>query len=157
MITWLDALLVTVWAAVTVLGLRRGLGGALWAVLTVVGVLLAGFSPWPGLAVLLSVVVGLGASWLASQVFRHVVTQTWHLGVGAVSGFVVGFFVVGALALSFPVKVIGSQGSYPSSDLPAPVYYASFNSFFVQHLSGAWSGNVWVKRLWLPDQTRSAR
>lgn len=154
MITWFDALLVTLWAAITVVGMRRGLAGGVWALLALLGVLLSNGSPWPLLAPLLAAGLGFAAAWGAQRLFWGLPTRGWHLAVGALGGFAVGFFVVCALALSFPVKVLGSQGSYPSSDLPAPLYYAAFNSLIVQDLTGAWSSGPLVKRLVLPDQRR---
>lgn len=154
MITWFDALLVTLWAGITVMGVRRGLAGGLWAVLAYGAVLLANFLLSPLLAVLAAVALGLVAAWGAARALWLVPVQPWHLGVGALGGFAVGFLLVAALALSFPVKVIGSQGSYPSSDLPAGIYYASFNSLIVQELTGTWSGAALVKRFVLPDQLR---
>ena len=40
-ITWFDALLVTLLAAMTALGARRGLAGLVWGVLGVLGILVA--------------------------------------------------------------------------------------------------------------------
>ncbi len=64
-ITVFDALLVSLWAAVTALGARRGLGGAVWGVLGVAACFLVNLLAPNGL-------VGLVAALL--------------LGVGAVAG-----------------------------------------------------------------------
>jgi len=154
MITWFDALLVTIWAAVTVIGARRGLGGLVWAVAATVAVFVANFLPWTLVAVVAAALLGAAASFGANRAVAGVEPVPWHAVVGGAGGLLMGFVLVAALALSLPVKVLGSQGSYPSSDLPAPLYYATFNSMIVRDLTDWWHAAPVVKRLFLPDQLR---
>ena len=155
MITWFDALLVTLLAAITTMGIRRGLVGALWAVFTLAALLLVNlFSPAPLIALLLAALLGLVAAWGAQRLIPEPVTQFWQLGVGGLGGLALGAVVVAALALGFPIRVLGNQGSYPASTLPGPVYYALYNSYFVSHLSGVWSGNKLLRLLIVPDRAR---
>ncbi len=155
MITWFDALLVTLLAAITTMGIRRGLAGAVWAVFTLVALLVVNlFSPLPLVALILAAALGLVAAWGAQRLMPEPVTQFWQLGVGGVGGLVLGAVVVAALSLSFPIRVIGSQGSYPSNTLPGPVYYGVYNSYFVSHLSSVWSGNKLLRLLLIPDRAR---
>lgn len=155
MITWFDALLVTLLAAVTVMGARRGLAGAVWGVVALMAWLLVNlFSPLPLLALVLALAAGYGAAWLARSAVPGGVSEVWHLGVGAVGGLALGVMVVCALALSFPIRSIGSNRTYPSSNLPPALYYAVYNSFAASHLTGLWSGNR-VARLFLaPDRNK---
>ncbi len=150
MITWFDAILVTVWAAVTVVALRRGLAGGLWAVFVALALWLCNVAPQPAVATALGLVLGFAAAWAAARALRRLPPQVWHLWVGGLGGGALGLVVVATLALGFPIKL----GLYPSDRLPAPVYYAVYNSLFVQNLTGLFGAPKAVRRLVVPDQAR---
>lgn len=153
MITWFDALLVTLLAAIVTMGIRRGLAGALWAVFALVALFLLNFAvPLPLLALVLALIAGYAAAWGAQRLIEEPVTQPWQLAVGGLGGLLLGAVVVASLALSFPVRVLGSQGVYPSTSMPTTVYYAVYNSYIVSHLSGVWSGNRLLRTLLMPDR-----
>lgn len=150
MITWFDAILVTLWAAVTVVALRRGLAGGLWAILAVGALWLCNLAPQPAVAVAFGVLLSFLAAWLAGRAFRRIPAQVWHLWAGGVGGAALGLVAVTTLALGFPIKL----GLYPSDRLPAPLYYAVYNSLFVQQLTGLFGAAPAVRRLVAPDQVR---
>jgi hypothetical protein len=152
MMTWFDALLVTVLAAVVALAARRGLAGGLWGVGAALIVLVVYFISSGVAASVVALVLGVIVAFAAQRAVFSVVPQPWHMLVGGVGGAGVGLLVVGALALSFPVKVIGSQGTYPSDELPPAVYYAVVNSFVVRQFTPVWGSGELTRHLWLPDQ-----
>ena len=154
MLTWFDALLVTVWAAVTVLGVRRGLAGGVWALAALLGLVLANVLPWPIASSLVSLIVGFAAALIARRLLWSVPPRTWHFVVGGFGGAAFGFLVVAALALSFPLRVIGSQATYPSSDLPAPIYNGVYNSALQRAVFGLFGGPPLVRHVLVPDQNR---
>lgn len=154
MITWFDALLITVWAAVTALGMRRGLEGLVWALFAVLAVFASNFAPSPVGGALLALVLGFGAAWAARRVCWEVAPRGWHLALGGVGGAALGLAVTAALALALPVRVVGSRGEYPSSTLPPAIYDATFGSLIVRDVTGLFGGGEAVKRLLLPDQAR---
>ena len=96
MITWFDALLVTLWAVITALGARRGLA--------------------------------------------------------------LGGLLTATVALGFPLDVrvtpSGTTGVYPSVNMPPVLYRAVSNSAIQNGLRGVWGGNLALRTLLIPDQTR---
>lgn len=154
MITWFDALLVTLWGAVTMLGMRRGLAGGVWVLVTLLVAFVCNLLSWPIAAVVLATVLSFAAAWGVQRVFWATPTHTWHVAVGGVSGFVLGFVIVAALALSLPIKVLGSQGTYPSDELPSALYYGVVDSLLTQQFDTIWGSPSAVKRLIIPDQVR---
>lgn len=154
MLTWFDALLVTLWAALTVLGFRRGLAGAAWAGAALVGLLLANLLPWPWFAAVVALALGFVISVFAERLMWAIAPRPWHLALGGFGGALLGFVVVAALALSFPLKIIGSQATYPSSDLPVPLYNGVYNSMVQRSVFGLFDGPFVARWLLVPDRTR---
>ena len=159
-ITWFDALLVTLWAGVVVLGLRRGLAGLVW----VLGVLLV----WPlvsllsansaGLALPLAIILGLAVAYLPRYLVQTRVTEVSHAAVGGVAGLVLGFVLILAMAMSFPISKRGAYSTYPSDKLPPGLQQAVAKSYFVTRLGDSiFSGPDWLKRYVAPDLVRSNR
>ncbi|KEF33450.1 MULTISPECIES: hypothetical protein [Deinococcus] len=162
MITWFDALLVTVWAVLTALGARRGLAGLAWGA---GGVLACWLANWGGqqagswtLGLLLALGLGLA---LSLGVQRLVLTQVgppprWHAGAGAIGGLLLGGTLVAVLTLGFPlgvrVGIQGRTGVYPATDLPAPLYTAVRRSLLREGLMGVWSASPPLRTLLVPDR-----
>lgn len=150
MITWFDALLVTLLALAAALGARRGLAGLAWGL----GVVAACFVSnsflhgWP--AVVLALLLGFGVTWLAQRLISPAL-ETWHIAVGTVGGLLVGLVLVGSLALDFP---IGRDNQYPTNTLPPSVHDAVVNSYLQKTLFPVFSGNDALKTLLIPDYTR---
>ncbi|AWN24438.1 hypothetical protein DKM44_03025 [Deinococcus irradiatisoli] len=146
--TWFDALLVTLLAATTALGARRGLAGLAWGVgcVAVCFVSNALFRGWAALPVAL--LLGFGAAWIARRLLGPVL-ETWHLAAGAVGGFLLGAVLVGALALDFPIDQLSNQ--YPSNNLPPSVHDAVVNSYLKQTLFRVFDGSNALKILLIPD------
>lgn len=157
MITWFDALLVTLLAVVTALGARRGLAGLAWGVGTVVTAFVANLL---GLGPIAALVVALVLGLICTVAIRHLMPepaeQPWQLGVGAVGGLLLGALVVSTLALSFPMAVratpTGKQALYPSPDLNPSLYEAVANSTIQTSLRGVWSGSAAARTLLVPDR-----
>ena len=157
MITVFDALLVSLWAAVTALGARRGLGGAAWGVLGLTVCFLVNLvAPDGAVALVMSLLLGVGAVLAARRLIREPLTEPWHLLVGGLGGFVLGALLVGTLALGFPIQTVGDVRRYPSSDLPTALYYPVFNSYIRQSLNNVWTpeSNPALRTLLIPDQQR---
>ncbi|PYE54450.1 hypothetical protein [Deinococcus yavapaiensis] len=154
MLTWFDALLATLWAALTVLGFRRGLMGAAWAGAALLGLLLTNALPSPWLGVVVALALGFATSVLTERLTWMIAPRSWHLVVGGMGGALLGFVVVTALALSFPLKVIGSQATYPSSDLPVPIYNGVYNSMVQRSVFGLFDGPLLARWLLVPDRAR---
>ncbi|GGS01864.1 hypothetical protein [Deinococcus sedimenti] len=159
MITWFDALLVTLWAAVTALGARRGLSGLAWGLGGVAACFLANSLSGNALiALIISVLLGVGAGIAITQRIQNPLDQPWHLGVGALGGFAFGGVLIATLALNFPldlrVDAKGSRGVYPSESLPPALYTAVRGSALQNGLRGVWASNSALKTLVIPDQTR---
>ncbi|WP_407570081.1 hypothetical protein [Deinococcus altitudinis] len=156
-ITVFDALLVSLWAAVTALGARRGLGGAVWGVLGLTVCFLVNLvSPGGAVATVLALLLGLGAVLTARRLIREPLTEPWHLLVGGAGGFVLGAVLIGTLALGFPIQDAGDHRIYPSQNLPGTLYDAVFNSYIRQKLNGIWEpdSNPALRTLLTPDQQR---
>lgn len=157
MITVFDALLVSLWAAVTALGARRGLGGAVWGVLGVAVCFLVNLmSPSGSVALVLALLLGTAAVLGARRLIRDPLTEPWHLLAGGLGGFALGAVLVGSLALSFPIQTVGDVRRYPSQDLPALLYYPVNDSLIRQALNGLWAtgANPALRVLVMPDQQR---
>jgi hypothetical protein len=155
MITVFDALLVSLWAAVTALGARRGLGGAVWGVLGLGACFLVNMlAPSGGVGLVLAALLGLAAVLAARRLIKEPLTEPWHLLVGGLGGFALGGVLVGALALGFPIQTIGDIRAYPSRNLPALIYYPVYNSYIRQSLNGMWApdANPALRTLLIPDQ-----
>jgi|GEM_PF-1634956 len=159
-ITWFDALLVTLWAGVVVLGLRRGLAGLVW----VLGLLVV----WPlttllssssaGLALPLAILLGLLVAYVPRYLVQTRVTEMSHAIVGGVAGLVLGFVLAVALAMSFPISKRGAYSTYPSDKLPPGLQQAVAKSYFVTHLGDkVFAGPDWVKRFVAPDLVSSKK
>ena len=159
MITWFDALLVTLWAAVTALGARRGLSGLAWGLGGVVTCFLANAISRSALISLpIAALAGVGLGTVITRRVQNPLDQPWHLGAGAAGGFALGGVLIATLALNFPldmrVDAQGSRGVYPSVSLPPALYTAVRGSAIQNGLRGIWASNAAVKTLLIPDQVR---
>lgn len=157
MITVFDAVLVSLWAAVTALGARRGLGGAVWGVLGLGACFLVNMlAPGGAVALVLALLLGVAAVLAARRLIREPLTEPWHLLVGGLGGFVLGGVLVGAVALGFPIQTVGDVRHYPSGNLPGLIYYPVYNSYIRQSLNGMWApdANPALRTLLVPDQQR---
>lgn len=160
MITWFDALLVTVWAIVTALGARRGLSGLVWGVGGVAACFLANFlspaSAGAWLALPLAVLAGAGLAAVLGRLVPAPVERPWHLAAGALGGFALGGVLLATLTLGLPIEVrVGTQGRtgvYPSTGLPTPLYAAVHDSLLKDSLMGVWTGGPALRTLLVPDQ-----
>lgn len=150
MITWFDALLVTLLALAAALGARRGLAGLAWGLGVVAVCFISNFflHGWP--ALVLALLLGYGAAWLAQRLIGPAL-ETWQIAVGAVGGLLVGLVLVGSLALDFPV---GADNQYPTNKLPISVHDAVVNSYVQKTLFPVFSGNDALKTLLIPDYSQ---
>lgn len=161
MITWFDALLVTLWAVLTALGARRGLAGLAWGVAGLAICFLANaLALGPVAATLTALLLSAGVALAITRLIPLPLEQPWHLGAGALGGFLLGGLMVATLALGFPLDVkvtpTGQSGIYPSPGLSPVVYNAVRNSAIKNSLMGIWSGSPALKTLVIPDQAGPA-
>lgn len=159
MITWFDALLITVWALLTALGARRGLAGLAWGVAGIALCFLANsLSGSPLAAALIALLLSVGLAVAIGRLIPGPLEQPWHMAPGALGGFLLGGLLIAAAALSFPLDVQvttrGPQGTYPSPSLPPAIYDAVRNSAVKTSLRGVWGSSVTLKTLLMPDQAR---
>lgn len=158
-ITWFDALLVTLWAVLTALGARRGLAGLAWGAAGVAVCFLANsLGAGAPASLILAALLGLGTAVAISRLIPAPLEQPWHLGAGALGGFLLGGLLISAVSLGFPMDVKvdarGARATYPSASLPPALYDAVRNSALQGSLRGVWSGGPALKTLLIPDQTR---
>ncbi len=162
MITWFDALLITLLAIATALGARRGLAGLAWGVGAFVTAFVAnmlglGIVPAGLTALILSVVSGVAISRLIPEPNE----RPWHLLVGGVGGLLMGGLLISSLALSFPLAVratpTGNQALYPSPDLTPGLRDAVAKSAIQNALRGVWTGSVAERTLLIPDQVKKQK
>jgi hypothetical protein len=161
-ITWFDALLVTVWAVVTALGARRGLSGLAWGLGGVAACLLAnllGRTVSGGgtlLAVPLAALLGAGLALVIRRQVPLPLERPWHMAAGALGGFALGGVLLATLTLGLPIEVrVGAQGRtgvYPSTNLPTPLYAAVDDSLLKDSLMGVWNSGPALRTLLVPDQ-----
>lgn len=159
MITWFDALLVTLLAIVTALGARRGLAGLAWGVGGIVVAFVANILGFGVLvATALALVLGVVSAIAISRMIPDPMEQPWHLVLGAVGGLLMGGLLISALALSFPLSVratpTGKQALYPSPDLNPSLYEAVANSAIQNSLRSVWSGSMAERTLLVPDRAK---
>lgn len=159
MITWFDALLVTLLAVTTALGARRGLAGLAWGLGGVAACFVANvLAATPLAAACVALLLGGGLALGTRRLLPAPLGQPWHMGVGALGGLTLGGVLIAALALGFPLDVrmtpSGPQGTYPSANLPPALYDAVRNSALKTSLRGVWGSNAALKTLLIPDQAR---
>ena len=158
MITWFDALLVTLWAVMTALGARRGLAGLAWGLLGVVVCFLVNSLGGALVTSVAALLLGLGCAVMIARLLPTAPEQPWQLLAGGVGGLVLGGVLIATLALGFPLDVrvtpAGKTGVYPSATLPPPVYEAVRNSALQNALRGLWGSNAVLRTLLIPDQVR---
>lgn len=155
--TWFDILLVTLLAAVTALGARRGLAGLAWSLGSLVLVFVLHLLRLPALpALVLALLLGGALSVVVRRLVPYPLERPWHLLVGALGGLLLGGVLISALALSFPLAVqvtpAGQKMLYPSPDLAPGLQAAVANSAIQEELKGVWHGPQWVRTLLLPDR-----
>ena len=154
-VTLFDALLMTLWAAVTALGVRRGLGGVIWGALGVAVCFMVNMISKYGLTgFVAALALGAGAVLVSRRLIREPLTEPWHLAAGGVGGFLLGGVLVGAVALGFPIKDLGDHLQYPSTDLPGSLYDAVSHSYIRQQLDGVLNqqASLALRTLLVPDQ-----
>ncbi|WP_309571285.1 hypothetical protein [Deinococcus sp.] len=159
MITWFDALLITLWAVLTALGARRGLSGLAWGVAGIVLCFLANsLSGSPLAAALIALMLSAGLAVALGRLIPAPLALPWHMAPGALGGFLLGGLLISTAALSFPLDVQvttrGPQGTYPSPSLPPVIYDAVRNSAVKNALRGVWGSGPTLKTLLIPDQAR---
>lgn len=159
MITWFDALLVTMWAAITALGAQRGLSGLLWGVGGIGACFLAnvlGQAALPAMA--LAGGLGVGLAILTRRLLPTPLDRPIHLVAGALGGFALGAVLVATFTLGFPIELrVGPQGRtgiYPSTSLPPVLYTAVNGSVLKGSLMRVWDASPFLQKLIVPDQTR---
>ncbi len=159
MITWFDALLVTLLAIVTALGARRGLAGLAWGVGGIVTAFVANLL---GMGVLvaagLALVLGVVSAVAISRLIPEPLESPWHVVAGGLGGLLLGGVLISALALSFPLLVratpTGKQAVYPSPDLNTTLRDGVANSAIQNSLRPVWSGSVAQRTLLVPDRVK---
>ncbi|PTA67780.1 hypothetical protein C8263_11630 [Deinococcus arcticus] len=156
--TWFDALLVTLWAVLTALGARRGLAGLAWGAGGLAACFLANALVDSPAAALLAALLGVGVAVATLRLIPTPLEHPWHLGAGALGGFLLGGALISALALGFPLDVkVGTQGTravYPSASLQPALYRAVRDSALQGSLRSVWGSSPALKTLLIPDQTR---
>ncbi|MDV6376078.1 hypothetical protein [Deinococcus arenicola] len=158
MITWFDALLVTLWAVITALGARRGLAGLAWGLLGVTICFLVNSLGGTLVASVGALLLSLGSAVMIVRLLPNASHEPWHLLAGAGGGLALGGVLVATLALGFPLDVrvtpSGPAGVYPSQSLPLQLYEAVRNSAIQNGLRRVWGGNTALRTLLIPDQSR---
>ncbi|WP_343216674.1 hypothetical protein [Deinococcus aestuarii] len=162
MITWFDALLVTLWAAMTALGVRRGLAGLVWGLGGVAACFLANMLARGAVAAgLLALGLGLGVALAARRLVPEPASRPWHPLAGALGGAALGGVLVATLALGFPLEVRvgpqGREGVYPAPHLPPSLYAAVRGSTVKEGLMDVWRSGTALRTLLVPDQTHGVR
>ncbi|WP_034385675.1 hypothetical protein [Deinococcus sp. YIM 77859] len=162
MITWFDALLVTVWATVTALGARRGLAGLLWglggaAVCFLANLLARGALSAAVLALLLGAVLAL----ILQRLVPSTTDRLWQAAAGALGGFTLGGLLIATLTLGFPLGLqVGPKGRssvYPSTSLPPVLYVAVHRSVLKSSLMRVWRAHPALQLLLIPDRVEPRR
>lgn len=157
--TWLDALLLVLWAAMAALGYARALLGLAWGVLGLAlwGVLAAllplalnaapvGAALLPGAALLLA---GLLLWWLTPWL-EDPFPRRWQHWAGGIGGAALGGVLVLALSLGLPLGG-RPESNYPSEDLPLEVRVAVSNSLLMRHAQGLANRSEAAQRYLVPD------
>lgn len=156
--TWFDALLVTLLAVMTALGARRGLAGLAWGGLGVTICFLVASLGGPLVTTVAALLLGLGCAVMIVRLLPHAAEQPWHLLAGGVGGLALGGVLIATVALGFPLDLrvtpAGTTGVYPSVNMPPAIYEAVRNSALQNSLRGVWGGNLALRTLLIPDQTR---
>ncbi len=158
-ITWLDALLVTLWAILTALGARRGLSGFAWSIGGIAITFLANSLASGAIAsTIIAFFLAVGLGFMLQRLILNPLDQPWHLVLGAIGGFLFGGVIIITLALSFPLEIKvtpqGKQGIYPSPSISPILYDAVKNSFIKDSVMSIWSSGQATKTLIIPDQAR---
>lgn len=159
MITWFDALLITLLAIATALGARRGLAGLAWGVGSLVVAFVANLL---GLGVVAATVVALVLSVIVAVAIGRLIPEPlekpWHLVAGGVGGLLLGALLISSLALSFPMSTratpTGKVNIYPSSNLNPGLYEAVANSAIQNSLKQVWVSGRGLRALLVPDYAK---
>ncbi|MFN8510493.1 MAG: hypothetical protein U0Z75_08075 [Deinococcaceae bacterium] len=154
-ITWFDAMLVTLWAGITVLGAKRGFRGVVWiASLLVLWPIVTAVSAQTAIFALpLSIALGVLAVYIPQFFFKKTNSESLQTTLGGISGITIGFILVSAIALSFPIK-----RGYPSNTLPINLYQAIAGSWIVKAVGNPiFEGSNTLKRYVIPDQIKARR
>jgi hypothetical protein len=154
-ITWFDAMLITLWAGITVLGIRRGLGGVAWVVIALIAwpIITSMSTQTPVLALPLSIVFGLLAGYLPRYLPATNSQDISYAAAGGAAGLLLGFTLIVAIALGFPIK-----RGYPANTLPPFLLNAVGESYVVGRVGDAvFKGSDFAKRYVAPDQLPNAK
>ncbi|MFC3832697.1 MULTISPECIES: hypothetical protein [Deinococcus] len=159
MITWFDALLITVWALLTALGARRGLAGLGWGIGGIALCFLANsLSGSPLAAAVIALLLSAGLAAALGRLIPEPLERSWFMAPGALGGFLLGGMLIATAALSFPLDVHvttrGPQGTYPSASLPPAIYDAVRHSAVKTALRSVWGSSPSLRTLLIPDQAR---
>lgn len=159
MYTWFDALLVTLLAIVTALGVQRGLIGLVWGLATLLICLLANaMLPNPVLAALLALALSVGVAYVCVRLIPQPHDLPWARLAGGLGGFALGTLLVAALTLNFPLEVRrtaqGETATYPATTLPEPLHSAVERSIIKEGLMGVWESSRVLRLLVIPDRAR---
>ncbi|WP_189002632.1 hypothetical protein [Deinococcus roseus] len=155
--TWqlniLDALLLVLWSGIVILGYKRGVGGAIWALVVFLLLpIMASFGTITGwVAVLITLVVGLGFSQGLAFLVRNQVESILYKVLGAVMGGLLGAVLVTSVVLSFPIS---ASGAYPSQSLQPAVYEMVSKSVFQRSASWVWGAPSWIQLFLVPDRVQ---
>lgn len=158
-ITWFDALLVTLLAVVTALGARRGLAGFAWGIGGLITVFVANsLGLGVGVSTLLALALGAAFGWAISRLIQDPQSQPWFIALGGLGGLILGGILISTLALNFPIEIRattqGKQGVYPSTNLTPSLYEAVHNSAIQNALQGVWGAGKPARTLLVPDQVQ---
>lgn len=157
--TWLDALLVVLWAALAALGYARALLGLAWGVLglalwgAVTALLPLAFAAGPLGAALLPLGAGLLAGlllWWLTPWLEDPFPRRWQHWAGGVGGAALGGVLVLALSLGLPLGG-RAESNYPRDDLPLELRVAVTNSLLMRHAQGLANRSETARRYLVPD------
>ncbi len=159
--SWLDLVLVTLLGAIVALGAKRGLLGLVTGAL---GLLLWAFANvFGGLHPIAGFLVAAGAGFLVAYIGRNFLTELMqqlsdiaNQAAGGVGGFLLGFGLICAIAMSFPIRdnPVSGRPEYPSGSLPVWVGEAVRGSAMTKWLTSS-EINIWrspLNSLIVPDR-----
>lgn len=157
--TWLDALLLVLWAAMAALGYARALLGLAWGAL--------GLALWGAAALLLPLALNTGAPgaallplatlllaglllWWLTPWLEEPFPRPWQHWAGGLGGAALGGVLVLALSLGLPLGG-RAESNYPSDALPLELRVAVSNSLLMQRAQTLVNRSEAARRYLVPD------